>query len=108
MAKILFRRVVHVRWIWRIRVRKSESRSGSWESWDGVDLLRIWIVDGNGLIRIGIVVDDGLGEYVERSSNQHVVCGVANNVNLKVKVDTSDFAMDVSGKSKRSVARSIC
>ena len=51
---------------------------------NGDDTFRIGIADGNGLIFVCEVGDDTLCQHVEWSSDEHVVCGGANNVNLEV------------------------
>jgi hypothetical protein len=44
----------------------------------------VWIENGDSLIFIGEVADDALGEDIERSAEEDVVCWTADDMNLNV------------------------
>jgi hypothetical protein len=53
-----------------------------------------------GLVLVGVVLDDALGEDVEGPSKEEVVGGVANNVYLKIERNIGDGACDVPRQSE--------
>ena len=79
-----------------------------WEGGHCHNSSRVQVVDRDRLILVTVVLNDTLDQNVEWSTQEDIVCGVVNDVELHIQRNVSDKDWDVVGQTQSLIHFTIC